>query len=43
MHVGRNNPCNEYSMSGVRLVVVDEEKDIGVTVQNNFVDKNIVI
>ena len=28
MHVGRNNPCFEYNMSGVKLTVVEEEKDI---------------
>ena len=36
MHVGRNNPCFEYNMSGVKLTVVEEEKDIGVMVQKNM-------
>ena len=33
MHVGRNNPGYEYHMAGTKLSTVEEEKDIGVTVQ----------
>ena len=36
MHVGRNNPQYEYTMGGSKLKVVEEEKDIGVTVHNSL-------
>ena len=36
MHIGRNNPRYEYKMAGEKLVVVEEEKDIGVLVQKNM-------
>ena len=36
MHVGRNNPKYEYSMAGIKLNEVEEEKDIGVTIQSNL-------
>ena len=36
MHVGKNNPRFEYKMSGVALTVVEEEKDIGVTVHSSL-------
>jgi hypothetical protein len=36
MHVGRNNPKYKYSINGQELSVVEEEKDIGVIVQNNL-------
>ena len=36
MHVGRNNPRHEYKMAGETLTVVEEEKDIGVTVSSNL-------
>jgi hypothetical protein len=32
MHLGHNNPHNEYLMNGQRLERTEEEKDIGVTV-----------
>ena len=34
MHVGRNSPEYEYNMDNVK--VVEEERDIGVTVQKNM-------
>ena len=36
MHLGRSNPCYEYTMDGVKLAVIEEEKDIGVTIQRNL-------
>ena len=36
MHVGKNNPQYEYEMSGRKLKVVEQEKDIGVTVHNSL-------
>jgi hypothetical protein len=36
MHVGRNNPGFDYYMNGVKLTAVEEEKDVGITVQNNL-------
>lgn len=36
MHVGKNNPRFEYKMAGVKLTVVEEEKDIGVTVHSSL-------
>ena len=36
MHVGRNNPRYEYKMGGYTLKVVEEEKDIGVTVHSSL-------
>ena len=36
MHVGRNNPRYEYNMAGIKLSEVEEEKDIGVTIQSNL-------
>ena len=36
MHVGRNNPRYEYTMSGKLLAKVEEEKDIGVTVHSSL-------
>ena len=36
MHLGRSNPCYEYTMDGVKLTVTEEEKDIGVTIQRNL-------
>ena len=32
MHFGFNNPQTEYDMNGVKLQMVIEEKDLGVTV-----------
>jgi hypothetical protein len=28
MHVGKNNPCYEYTMRGVKLRVTEEERDL---------------
>ena len=28
MHVGKNNPCYEYTMWGVKLRVTEEERDL---------------
>ena len=36
MHVGRNNPENEYKMGGVTLENTTNERDIGVTVSDNL-------
>jgi ribonucleases P/MRP protein subunit RPP40 len=36
MHVGRNNPEFEYFMNGVKLMAVDEEKDVGITVHKRL-------
>lgn len=36
MHLGRANPQYEYTMGGVPLTVVVEEKDIGVVVHNSL-------
>ena len=30
MHIGRNNPRNEYVMNGVKLSVTEEERDLGI-------------
>ena len=32
LHFGFNNPHIDYSMDGVKLQLVKEEKDLGVTV-----------
>lgn len=36
MHVGKNNPCYEYYMRGVKLNVTEEERDIGVVFTKNL-------
>jgi hypothetical protein len=36
MHVGRNNPCNEYVMNGEKLAATNSERDIGVIINNNL-------
>ena len=36
MHVGQNNPGHRYYMAGQVLAEVDEEKDVGVTVQKSL-------
>jgi hypothetical protein len=36
MHVGRNNPNCDYYMNGVKLAVVEEEKDVGITVHKSL-------
>ena len=30
MHIGKNNPCNQYHLEGVILPPVESEKDLGV-------------
>jgi hypothetical protein len=36
MHVGTKNPRNVYKMRGVELKETEEEKDLGVIVNNNL-------
>ena len=36
IHVGKNNPCNQYYMGDVLLPSVDSEKDLGVLVSKNL-------
>jgi hypothetical protein len=36
MHIGRNNPGYDYYINGKKLKVVEEETDVGVTVQQNL-------
>jgi hypothetical protein len=36
MHVGKNNPNCDYYMNGVKLTVVEEEKDVGITVHKSL-------
>jgi len=36
MHVGKNNPCYEYTMRGVNLRVTEEERDLGVVITKNL-------
>ena len=36
MHVGAHNPGYKYTMSGLELAEVEEEKDIGVTVHRSL-------
>jgi hypothetical protein len=36
MHIGRTNPKYDYYINGEKLKVVEEETDVGVTVQNNM-------
>jgi hypothetical protein len=36
MHVGKNNPCFEYTMNGVKLSTTEEERDIGVVISKNL-------
>lgn len=36
MHIGRNNPRYEYKMGGVKLGVVEEEKDVGIIIHNSL-------
>ena len=40
MHIGRNNPEHIYSMGGVQLASVDEEKDVGVKVHKSLKPKS---
>ncbi len=36
MHIGRNNPRYKYTMGGVELSEVEEEKDVGVLITSNL-------
>jgi hypothetical protein len=36
MNVGKNYPCYEYTMRGVKLRVTEEERDIGVVITKNL-------
>ena len=36
LHLGRNNPHFNYTLGGVQLSSVEEEKDIGVLINNNL-------
>ena len=36
IHVGKNNPCNQYYMGDVLLPSVESEKDLGVLVSKNL-------
>ena len=36
MHVGRNNPRSEYTMSGIKLNTTEVERDIGVMVHRSL-------
>ena len=34
LHLGKNNPCFDYSMGGITLKCVQEEKDLGVVISS---------
>ena len=36
LHIGNNNPCHRYEINGKKLEKVDEEKDLGVIVDNEL-------
>jgi hypothetical protein len=36
MHIGKNNPCYEYTMRGTKLGTTEEERDIGVVITKNL-------
>jgi len=36
IHVGKNNPCYEYSMRGVKISTTEEERDVGVIISKNL-------
>ena len=36
IHVGKNNPRREYVMEGKKLLVVEEEKDLGVLIDQSL-------
>ena len=36
MHIGKNNPCNSYVLNGKALPSTEQEKDLGVTVNQEF-------
>ena len=42
MHLGRNNRMEKYSLEGVELEGIAEEKDLGVYVDQNFKEVNNV-
>ena len=36
MHIGKNNPCNSYTLNGRAMPATEEEKNLGVTVNQEF-------
>ena len=36
LHLGHNNPCYQYRMNGQKLQTVEEEKDLGVVIDNEL-------
>jgi hypothetical protein len=36
MHIGKNNPCHDYYMNGIKLTVVEEEKDVGIIIHKSL-------
>jgi hypothetical protein len=36
IHLGRNNPRNVYYKGGKQLATTNSEKDVGVTISDNF-------
>ena len=36
LHIGPDNPCNEYYLDGNVLPSVDSERDLGVTISSNL-------
>ena len=36
MHLGKTNPCNNYSLNDRALPSTEEEKDLGVTMNQEF-------
>ena len=36
IHIGKKNPCHDYSFEGSVLSVVDEEKDLGVVFNSTY-------
>ena len=35
-HLGHNNPCYQYRINGQKLQTVEEEKDLGVVIDNEL-------
>ena len=36
LHLGHNNPCHQYKMNGQKLQMIEEEKDLGVVIDNEL-------
>lgn len=36
LHLGHNNPCHQYKMNGQKLQNVEDEKDLGVVIDNEL-------